>query len=236
MKLCNDGICGHFGSGGFIIWNITGWQDDYLFFELLPMAMLGVMGGLLGAMFNQLTWYVTSWRRCYLHKKGDRVKVIEALLISLLTSVLSFCLPLMKQCTPCPEGAAHCPRPSLDYDNFVDFHCSASNEYNDLGTIFFNTQDDAIRNLFSSKTQHEYSSETLLIFFVVFYLLAVVTYGINVPSGQFVPGILLGATYGRLIGMLMVKMYNIDEGTYVCQLMQSFAVLAIPFLQPSSYW
>ncbi|KAI9116867.1 hypothetical protein K1719_012233 [Acacia pycnantha] len=31
--------------------------------------------GLLGALFNQLTRYITSWRRNYLHKKGIRVKV-----------------------------------------------------------------------------------------------------------------------------------------------------------------
>lgn len=28
-----------------------------------------------GALFNQLTRYITSWRRNYLHKKGNRVKV-----------------------------------------------------------------------------------------------------------------------------------------------------------------
>lgn len=28
-----------------------------------------------GALFNQLTLYITSWRRKYLHKKGNRVKV-----------------------------------------------------------------------------------------------------------------------------------------------------------------
>ena len=50
----------------------------------------------------------------------------------------------------------------------------------------------------------------------IFFVLAVVTYGIAVPSGQFVPGILVGATYGRLVGVLMVHMYgqdNTDEGT-----------------------
>jgi chloride channel 7 len=40
------------------------------------MAVIGVIGGLLGALFNQLTLYMTSWRRNSLHKKGNRVKVI----------------------------------------------------------------------------------------------------------------------------------------------------------------
>lgn len=31
-----------------------------------------------GALFNQLTYYMTSWRRNYLHKKGNRVKVKDS--------------------------------------------------------------------------------------------------------------------------------------------------------------
>lgn len=30
----------------------------------------------LGALFNQLTLYITYWRRNFLHKKGNRVKVL----------------------------------------------------------------------------------------------------------------------------------------------------------------
>ena len=51
---------------------------------------------------------------------------------------------------------------------------------------------------------------------VMFYSLAVVTFGTAVPAGQFVPGIMIGSTYGRLVGMFVVKFYkklNIEEGT-----------------------
>jgi chloride channel 7 len=53
---------------------------------------------------------------------------------------------------------------------------------------------------------------------VMFYSLAVVTFGTAVPAGQFVPGIMIGSTYGRLVGMFVVKYYrklNIEEGTWV---------------------
>lgn len=53
---------------------------------------------------------------------------------------------------------------------------------------------------------------------VMFYSLAVVTFGTAVPAGQFVPGIMIGSTYGRLVGMSVVKFYkklNVDEGTWV---------------------
>lgn len=52
----------------------------------------------------------------------------------------------------------------------------------------------------------------------MFFSLAVLTYGTAVPSGQFVPGIMIGATYGRLVGILVVNASSkdsVDEGTYV---------------------
>lgn len=51
---------------------------------------------------------------------------------------------------------------------------------------------------------------------VMFYALAVLTFGTAVPAGQFVPGIMIGSTYGRLVGMFVVSFYqklNIEEGT-----------------------
>ncbi|XP_047949693.1 chloride channel protein CLC-d-like isoform X2 [Salvia hispanica] len=220
MAWCKSGKCGHFGSGGFIIWDISGGQEDYSFQELLPMAVIGVIGGLLGALFNQLTFHIAYWRRNYLHKRGNRVKVIEACIVSLITSLISFGLPLFRKCTPCPEADANsgieCPRRPGMYGNYVNFYCG-DKEYNDLATIFFNTQDDAIRNLFSAKTIHEFSAQSLLTFLVMFYSLAVVTFGTAVPAGQFVPGIMIGSTYGRLVGMFVVNFYqklNIEEGTY----------------------
>ncbi|KAH6768544.1 chloride channel D [Perilla frutescens var. frutescens] len=220
MAWCKSGKCGHFGSGGFIIWDISGGQEDYSFQELLPMAVIGVIGGLLGALFNQLTFHIAYWRRNYLHKRGNRVKVIEVCIVSVITSVISFGLPLFRKCTPCPEADANsgieCPRRPGMYGNYVNFYCG-DKEYNDLATIFFNTQDDAIRNLFSAKTIHEFSAQSLLTFLVMFYSLAVVTFGTAVPAGQFVPGIMIGSTYGRLVGMFVVNFYqklNIEEGTY----------------------
>ncbi|KAL1561833.1 chloride channel protein CLC-d-like isoform X3 [Salvia divinorum] len=220
MAWCKSGKCGHFGSGGFIIWDISGGQEDYSFQELLPMAFIGVIGGLLGALFNQLTFHIAYWRRNYLHKRGNRVKVIEVCIVSLITSLISFGLPLFRKCTPCPVADANsgieCPRRPGMYGNYVNFYCG-DKEYNDLATIFFNTQDDAIRNLFSAKTIHEFSAQSLLTFLVMFYSLAVVTFGTAVPAGQFVPGIMIGSTYGRLVGMFVVNFYqklNIEEGTY----------------------
>ncbi|GAB4851112.1 hypothetical protein Ancab_030406 [Ancistrocladus abbreviatus] len=195
MAWCKSGKCGHFGAGGFIIWDISDGQEDYSFAELLPMAVIGVIGGLLGALFNQLTRYITYWRRNYLHKKGTRVRIIEVCLVSVITSAISFGLPLLRTCSPCPESdpslGIECPNPPGAYGNYVNFYCRNEKEYNDLATIFFNTQDDAIRNLFSAKTIHEFSAKSLLTFLAMFYTLAVACFVVS-----------------------FYKKLNIDEGTY----------------------
>jgi chloride channel 7 len=64
---------------------------------------------------------------------------------------------------------------------------------------------------------------------MMFFSLAVLTYGTAVPSGQFVPGIMIGATYGRLVGILVVNASSkdsVDEGTYVLERPTNFIFLS----------
>jgi len=52
------------------------------------------------------------------------VQIIEVLLVSLITSLLSFGLPTMTSCKPCPDPVKYpgvtCPRPSGNYGNYVN--------------------------------------------------------------------------------------------------------------------
>ena len=77
-----------------------------------------------------------------------------------------------------------------------------------------NTNDDAIRNLFSGGTDNEFHVSTLIIFFVAIYFLGLVTYGIAIPSGLFIPVILAGATYGRLLGHLFDPISDLHNGLF----------------------
>lgn len=47
-----------------------------------------------------------------------------------------------------------------------------------------------------------FSFPVLVMYYIVYWLLAVWTYGVKVPSGLFVPGIINGATFGRIIGYI----------------------------------
>ncbi|KAF8058892.1 CLC-D [Scenedesmus sp. PABB004] len=224
MRLCSaekTGACGFFGAGGYLLYEITEGQSNFEALELLPMLLLGVIGGLLGSAFNHLNAALSEVRKARLARHGARGRLWEGAAAALLVSTVSFLLPMLVACRPCPPDVAEgCPRSDNSHSgNFVGFGCAASSQYNDLATIFFNTQDDAIRNLFSSRTKAEYGVGALTTFTVTFFALAVACYGLAVPTGLFVPSILCGAAYGRLVGVFVADMRPgatgaIDEGTY----------------------
>lgn len=50
-----------------------------------------------------------------------------------------------------------------------------------------------------------FSPVTLSLFFLLYFLLSCWTYGISVPSGLFVPSLLCGAAFGRLVANLLKR-------------------------------
>ena len=75
---CEDGGCGKFGKGGFIIFNIKEGQFDYSPWEVFPVCLIGIIGGLLGTLFIRINTAICVWRRT--HQKGWR-KVWNPLLL-----------------------------------------------------------------------------------------------------------------------------------------------------------
>lgn len=146
-------------------------------------------------------------------RKGVTYKIFIACTISILTSCLLFGLPWLASCHPCPSDASEdCPTIGRS-GNFKKFQCS-DGYYNDLASLFFNTNDDAIRNLFSKGTESEFRSSSMLIFFCTCFLLSIFSYGIVAPAGIFIPLIVTGASYGRYVGMLVGSRSNLSHGLY----------------------
>jgi len=64
--------------------------------ELPIFAGLGLLGGLLGAAFISLSRRLTAWRARHVTRRW--LRFAETLLVSVLTTVLAFSLPLMLPC------------------------------------------------------------------------------------------------------------------------------------------
>lgn len=141
-------------------------------------------------------------------RRGPIHKLLLAAVVSIITSVCLFGLPWLAACQPCPSMMnGDCP----SSNRFKRFQC-APNHYNDLASLFFNTNDDAIRNLYTTGTNDIYHPLTMVIFFISSYILGILSYGVVSPFGLFVPIILTGATYGRLVAVLLGSHSNLDHG------------------------
>lgn len=87
--------------------------------------------------------------------------------------------------------------------------------YNDMATVFFTTQELAIKQLLHN--EGEFSFSTLAVFTCIYFALFCWTQGIAAPVGVFVPAILTGASYGRLVGQLLNNIgsaWRINPGTF----------------------
>ncbi|KAL4377804.1 hypothetical protein GQ457_02G010280 [Hibiscus cannabinus] len=212
IQLCSSGNCGLFGEGGLIMYDISAAKVVYSAPDILAVMLLGVIGGLLGSLYNYL---VDKVLRTYsiINEKGAAVKILLVITISLLTSICSYGLPWLAACIPCPDKVStSCPNTDVS-GNYKSFQCPPGH-YNDLASLFLNTNDDAIRNLLSTDTAKEFYISSLLIFFGAVYFLGIITYGIAIPSGLFIPVILAGSCYGRLIGRLFEPVSKLDVGLF----------------------
>lgn len=62
------------------------------------MLLLGVIGGLLGSCFNYLNALLAGWRKKRLLQYGPRGRLWEGLVVALMTSTVSFLLPMLVSC------------------------------------------------------------------------------------------------------------------------------------------
>ncbi|XP_026660213.1 chloride channel protein CLC-b-like [Phoenix dactylifera] len=212
MEYCNSGKCGLFGKGGLILFDVSSVSVIYHANDLLPVALIGIIGGVLGSLYNHLLHKVL---RLYnlINEKGRMAKLLLSLGVSLFTSICLYLLPFLAPCTPCdPSMDAACPTVGRS-GNFKQFNCP-NGYYNDLASLLHATNDDAVRNIFSTGTSTEFRAISLLIFFALYCILGLFTFGIAVPSGLFLPIILMGSAYGRLLALAMGSYIYIDHGLY----------------------
>ena len=135
-----------------------------------------------------------------------KYRFVEVMCISLVVSCVSFLLPVFWGCTPLPDDE-DMPQTQIDLlDELVPFACEPGKEYNELASLFMTDAGAAIRQLFHLH-HHAFSPWCLFIFFAFYISLAVVVYGIAVPSGLFVPSLLSGAAFGRLFGNLALRLH-----------------------------
>ncbi|XP_064156322.1 H(+)/Cl(-) exchange transporter 6 [Anguilla rostrata] len=187
--------------------------------DLAFFVMMGIVGGLLGALFNCINRRLSKYRMRNVHPKARFVRVLESLLVSMVTTLVIFLASMtLGECrdlfTPTTNNTTTLVSVSEDVNSTIKHFFCPNKTYNDMATLFFNPQEVAIHQLFHQ--DGTFSPVTLTIFFVLYFLLACWTYGVSVPSGLFVPCLLCGAAFGRLVANVLKVNIGIDiySGTF----------------------
>lgn len=88
-----------------------------------------------------------------------------------------------------------------------------------MATLFFNTEGGTIRSLFHDDGEGNYHTEPihLLVFISCWYIFTITTYGVWIPAGLFLPGIIMGGAMGRLYTFLIQDTFHYIDGNEVQQ-------------------
>lgn len=189
-----------FRTGKLVLYQVTystGWHG----FEVVPFAILGILGGLYGGLFIKLNMKIARWR------KGARwasSPVLEVLAIAAVTAVVNF-----------PNKFMRAQSSELVYMLFAE--CA-------------NLKDDPFG---ICKTGAAYAGVILLLLqaAVVGFLLASVTFGLQIPAGIILPSMAIGALYGRAVGVIV----EVWQGNHPKALIFATCEPDIPCITPGTY-
>ena len=188
--------------------SLRGLNQSWMLWELVPFTFVSIAGGILGAAFSEI-YRVTSRLRRHL----GRFELVDVAAMTVLSSLVAFIAPVLwGVCIPLP------PSWEGNSEVAVQFQCPTS-QYNDMATAFLSYREGVISaflEIRSDSFADRFSHQTLLFFTILFMVLMVLSYGTAVPSGLFMPLILVGASGGLLCGlslMTLLEHFNIDTSS-----------------------
>ena len=161
-----------FRTGKLVLYQVTyssGWHG----FEIVPFAILGVMGGLYGGVFIKLNMRIAKWRKA---SSWASMPVYEVLVIAAVTAVVNF-----------PNKFMRAQSSELVYMLFAE--CA-------------NVTDDQL-GICKTGAASAGVIILLLEAAIAGCLLASVTFGLQIPAGIILPSMAIGALCGRAVGIVV---------------------------------
>lgn len=214
-------------------------RSNFAVWELSLFIVLGVMGGFIGSIFNIMQDKVFKIR---LNFRKPVFKYIEVVFLVSLMTLVAYGLPAMwDKCTPIPTVILGRRGSEQEMDlrhKLVPLYCPTGTHYNELASLYLVDPDTCIRQLYHFReegdmkleggtSEYSFSAAALFLFFFPYIVTTCITFGSSIPAGSFVPSLLSGAAFGRLMGHLLHQVDNVrgtfaDSGTYA--LMGSAAI------------
>ena len=209
-------------------------SDRQWLFQMPFVVLVSVTLGFLGALFNLMRGLV---QKCRVSKKKHSLRVVEACGVGIVSSLTFLLAPkLFGQCLDIPA--------TWEGNQVLQYDCPVG-QYNDLATALFQTAPLTIRSLLGLGSESEpmanricslsmpcyYTLTSLFAFSMIYFALLVLSSGLAVPGGLFMPTIMIGASLGAFFGLglhsAMSSSWDIQPGVYA--MVGAAAMLAAVF-------
>ena len=170
-----------FHTGKIVLYQVTyttGWHS----FELVPFILLGIIGGMYGGLFIKLNMSVARLRKSDSYPLRNR-PVLEVLVVSAISAVVNY-----------PNLFMRAQMSELVYYLFAECDTIGNND---------------IFGLCRATTAGALSMVWLLIAASqLAFLLASITFGLQIPAGVILPTLAIGALYGRGLGVIVELLHK----------------------------
>jgi hypothetical protein len=149
--------------------------------------LLGVIGGLSGALFIKLWKIITALKKKYLWKK-DQYKVMEIAIVAVIVASLQIGLTVAFGCEPSQNIHSDDVTGSEQTQEalvFQIFNCK-DGEYNQMASLWFTSSELALKHMFVRSSPKALTYGPLITFWLLYYFFALYCCGTWVPGGTIV--------------------------------------------------
>ncbi|XP_025056823.1 chloride channel protein C-like isoform X2 [Alligator sinensis] len=230
---------GHFGffeaEKGILFWvkNLL----DLSILAFIPTIFLGILGGLLGALFVSLNIKINKLRmrffssisKLFLRKTS---KLLESMMILVCTVTITVYLPYFFPCTPVRTLRTFQLKNNTEITKefkreIAEYTCTPgtpwigpdgvkyyNQTFNQAAALLAENGRRGIAYLFKRGTHEEFGYTSLFIAVAFYFLLSCWTAGSAVASGLVIPMLYTGALYGRIVGLILVSIFGVQTNGY----------------------
>ena len=189
-----------FRTGKLVLYQVTytrGWHG----FEMIPFAILGVIGGLYGGLLIKCNMMVARWRKS---SRWAKFPILEVMIAAVFTALINF-----------PNQFMKAQSSEVVYMLFAE--CSA-----------------VIDDRFGICKTGAASTGVIVLLLeasLLGFLLASITFGLQIPAGIILPSMAIGALYGRALGMIV----EIWQANHASSFIFSACQPDVPCITPGTY-
>ena len=181
------------------------------FAELPLYALNAAVGGALGGLF------VMCWKR--IQEKRRKIlstipnpymkalyKVSEVVVLSILTSSVTFALSMSSWA--CKDMSRLKRKRNGEWAKIQSSLLCEEGKFNELAAVLFGGRDDPIRAILANPNQ--FDKQTLLSVGLAVFPLMILTLGVALPTGIFMPTFLIGCSLGGAAGIVYNETFSCD--------------------------